>query len=129
MTTSVLVFVVEDEESIQLILDDALTEGGYTVEFANNAEDAISILDRAGRDFRALITDVTLAPGKLTGWNVARPAREIDEHIPVIYMTGGSAHEWSVNGVPKSVLLNKPFTPAQVVTAVSQLINKQASGD
>lgn len=129
MTASVLIFVVEDEETIQLILDDALTEGGYTVRFANNAEDAISILDKAGADFRALITDVNLAPGKLTGWNVARHAREISEHIPVVYMTGGSAHEWSVNGVPKSVLLSKPFTPAQVVTAVSQLINKQASGD
>ena len=29
MTTSVLVFVVEDEESIQLILEEALTEGRY----------------------------------------------------------------------------------------------------
>jgi hypothetical protein len=38
-------------------------------------------------------------------------------------MTGAAAADWSANGVPKSILLNKPFAPAQIVTAVSQLLN------
>jgi hypothetical protein len=38
-------------------------------------------------------------------------------------MTGTHGEEWASKGVPDSVLLNKPFAPAQIVTAVSQLLN------
>jgi hypothetical protein len=64
-----------------------------------------------------------LISGKLTGWEVARHAREIIKQIPVVYMTGAGAHDWGSMGVPNSVLLIKPFAPAQVVTAVSQLLS------
>jgi hypothetical protein len=38
-------------------------------------------------------------------------------------MTAASADKWAANGVPSSILLTKPFAPAQLVTAVSQLLN------
>lgn len=38
-------------------------------------------------------------------------------------MTGGVADMLPVLGVPNSILLQKPFAPAQVVSAVSQLLN------
>jgi CheY-like chemotaxis protein len=41
VTTAVLVLVVEDEEFIQLLLDDALKEGGFAVTMASNGENAI----------------------------------------------------------------------------------------
>ena len=39
-------------------------------------------------------------------------------------MTGAGAEQWPSHGVLNSVLLSKPFAPAQVVTAVSQLLNQ-----
>ena len=71
----------------------------------------------------ALVTDINLGSGKLDGWNVARCAREIDPDFPVVYMTGDSADEWASKGVPNSILITKPFAPAQLVTAISQLLN------
>jgi DNA-binding response OmpR family regulator len=62
--------------------------------------------------------------GELTGWDVARRAREIFPNMPVVYMTGAAADQWPSHGVPNSVLLQKPFAPAQVVTAISQLLNQ-----
>ena len=59
----------------------------------------------------------------LDGWAVARKAREMNPEFPIIYMTGADAEKWPVNGVPNSILLNKPFAPAQLLTAVSQLLN------
>ena len=50
-------------------------------------------------------------------------AREIDPAFPIVYMTGAAADDWPSKGVPNSILLNKPFAPAQLVTAVSQLLN------
>jgi hypothetical protein len=37
-------------------------------------------------------------------------------------MTGDSSHEWRSRGVPDSLLLQKPYASAQLVTAVSTLI-------
>jgi hypothetical protein len=38
-------------------------------------------------------------------------------------MSGQHAEDWSSKGVPNSIMLTKPFAPAQLVTAVSQLLN------
>ena len=39
------------------------------------------------------------------------------------HWTGASADEYASNGVPNSILLTKPFAPAQLLTAVSNLLN------
>ncbi len=124
MTLSVL--VVEDQEAIRQALEGGLTDGGFTVITVENGEKAMRILDSSDSDIRALLTDVNL-PGKFSGWDVARHAREVNDQIPIIYVTGASAHEWAAQGVPGSVLLTKPFAIAQAVTAVSQLINAGAA--
>ena len=126
MTTSVLVFVVEDHVLIQHLLQEALSEGGFDVRIASSGEEAIATLDREGADYRALMTDIDLG-GKLTGWDVAKHAREINDKIPVIYMTGASAHDWGSKGVPNSQLMSKPFAVAQLVIAVALLVNTAAA--
>jgi DNA-binding response OmpR family regulator len=69
------------------------------------------------------VIDINLL-GRMDGWEVARRAREIDPDFPVIYVTGGGADQWASHGVPNSVLLTKPFAPAQLVTAISNLLNR-----
>ena len=123
METKVLIFVVEDEHLLHAVLEETLEDAGYAVTIATSAEEAMKMLDVKGADFRALLTDVNLGSDKLTGWDVAKHAREINDQIPVVYMTGASAHDWASKGVPNSVLINKPFANAQIVTAVSQLLN------
>ena len=41
----------------------------------------------------------------------------------MVYMTGANADDWASKGVPNSILLSKPFAQAQLLTAVSQLLN------
>ena len=57
------------------------------------------------------------------GWEVARRAREIFPDLPVVYVTSMAAEQWTSQGVPKSILIQKPFAPAQITTAISQLLN------
>ena len=127
MKTTVLVFVVEDDFIVQETLQGALEDGGYEVATAFSGEEAVAMLEAEASDTRVLITDVNLSPGKLTGWDVAKRARELKPDVPVVYITGSSGHEWASKGVPNSVLLQKPFAPAQAVTAVSQLLNVAGS--
>jgi DNA-binding response OmpR family regulator len=63
----------------------------------------------------------------LKGWDVARHARERNPQIAVVYVTGDSAAEWAAQGVPKSQLVPKPFAAAQLVAAVTALLNDQAT--
>lgn len=127
METSILIFLVEDDDSVRELLLEVLADGGFKAATANNGEDAIKMLDASGADCKALITDINLAPGKLTGWDVARHARELSPGMPVVYMTGFAGNEWASMGVPNSILLTKPFAPAQVLTAVAQLLNAASS--
>ena len=124
MELSIPVLVVEDEQLIHALLTETLTEGGFAVKIAADGEDAIRMLNAPDASYRALVTDVNLSPGKLTGWDVAKRARELHAEIPVVYMTGAGSHDWPSRGVPNSVLVPKPFAPAQIVTAVSQLLNR-----
>lgn len=117
-----IVLVIEDEDAILAVVEDALEEGGFQIATAKTGEEAITLLKGDLLPYRALVTDVNL-PGRVDGWDIARAAREVDPHFPVIYMTGGAAEKWPVLGVPNSILLQKPFAPAQVVAAVSQLLN------
>ncbi len=123
MDDAILVFVVEDEPLIQDLLGYVLEDAGFQVATAVTGEEAVGKLERQAPAFRSLLTDVNLRPGKLTGWDVAKRARELNPGLPVIYMTGDSANEWKAKGVPNSVLITKPFVPAQVVTALSQLLS------
>ena len=117
-----LILVVEDEDLVQVLVDGALTEGGFETEIVASGEEATTRLQGDPTKYRAVLTDIHLK-GTLTGWDVAKRARELNPEIPVVYMTGAAADEWPSRGVPNSVLLSKPFAPAQVVTAVSQQLN------
>lgn len=119
------ILVVEDDHLILSIVDEALTDGGFEVVVASSGQNALELLDASDGKYRALVTDINLGPDKVEGWDVARHAREIDPNFPVVYMSGRDAAEWASKGVPHSIMLTKPFAPAQLVTAVSQLLNMQ----
>jgi DNA-binding response OmpR family regulator len=117
-----VILVVEDDHAIQSIVEEALTDGGFEPAIAASGEEAVTLLKGGLTKYRALVTDINLR-GTMGGWEVAKVAREIDPEFPIIYMTGASADKYASHGVPNSILLTKPFAPAQLVTAVSQLLN------
>jgi len=117
-----VILVIEDEEAIQSLVEDALTEGGFEPAIAASGEEAVTLLKGRINNYRALVTDISLR-GRIDGWEVARQAREIDPQFPVVYISGASADDWASKGVPNSIMLSKPFAPAQLVTAVSNLLN------
>jgi DNA-binding response OmpR family regulator len=120
-----VILVVEDDQLVQSVVEESLTEGGFEIVIASSGRNALELLDSSGGKYRALVTDINLGPGDVDGWDVARHAREIDPNFPVVYMSGKDAAEWPSKGVPNSIMLPKPFAPAQLVTAVSQLLNTQ----
>ena len=118
-----LVLLVEDEPLILLVAQDALEAGGYTVLPVQLASEALSLLDSRIAELSGLVTDVRL-PGGPDGWGIARHACELRADLPVVYTTGDSAADWPANGVPNSVVVQKPYAAAQLLTAISTLMTK-----
>ena len=123
MDDAVVILVVEDDLTIQSLIEESLSDGGFEITIASSGEQATELMNAANPQFRAVVTDINLGRNRMDGWDVARHARESKPDMPIIYMTGDSADEWASKGVPNSILLTKPFAPAQLVTAVAQLLN------
>ena len=117
-----VILVAEDDQGVQSFLEEALSDAGFEAAIAATGEEAVTLLSGGMEKYRGLVTDINL-PGGLDGWEVAQRARELNHAFPVIYMSGSHADDWAVKGVPNSVMLAKPFAPAQLVTALAQLLN------
>ncbi|MFI4966029.1 MAG: response regulator [Caulobacterales bacterium] len=113
-----LLLYVEDEPLILDLGVTGLEDAGFTVAAYRSGQDAIAALDRRGAEFKALITDIDL-DGQVDGWGIAKHARELFPQMPVVYVSGGSSHEWASMGVPGSVMVVKPYASAQLIVAVS----------
>lgn len=121
MPEAVNILVVEDEFLIQELIKDALVEAGYEPHCEDRGQRALKALDGSGT-FAGLVTDVRLADD-VSGWEVAHHARAANREIAVIYISGDSGGDYSVEGVPGSTFIQKPFAEDQIVTAISTLLN------
>jgi DNA-binding response OmpR family regulator len=120
---SLPLLLVEDDHLLRLDAEEVLTESGFEVTSVSTGEAAFAALDRDGSRFIGVVTDIRLGRGA-NGWQVGQYARERVFGIPVVYVTADSASEWTVHGVPNSILLQKPFVPAQLIAAISGLLNQ-----
>ena len=116
-----LIILVEDEDLIRQMLVEALEDAGFSTLAASEARKAVLLFEENGDEIRGLVTDVNLGDG-IDGWELARRAREHAANLPVVYISGASGHEWTSRDVPDSLMITKPFAPAQVVVAISSLM-------
>lgn len=121
-----MILYVEDEILLHDVLETALEEAGYKVVVVGSGAEALDRLQTLAPVLKALVTDINLG-GEISGWEIGRHARGLAPSLPVIYVSGGSEHDWMAQGVPHSVMIAKPFAPAQVVVAISSLINASDS--
>jgi len=123
VSEAALLLFVEDEPLILIEAKDALEAGGYAVIDAETGAAAMAILDSRVGELSGLITDVRLGKAP-DGWAIARRARELKPTLPVVYATADGAPDWAAQGVPKSLVVQKPYASAQLVAAISSLITE-----
>jgi DNA-binding response OmpR family regulator len=120
---AVVVLYVEDDDFIGEIVEIALQEFGLEVVGVADGAAALDTITGNMVPFCVLITDVNLGT-ELDGWEIARRARELNRALPVVYVSGANGHEWKARGVPNSIMIVKPFTPIQLVGAVTSLLKE-----
>jgi DNA-binding response OmpR family regulator len=114
--------VVQDDKPLHLVLQDGLKDGGFDVLVIGSAREALARLRSGAVKYSALVTDIELADGR-NGWDVTRQARRIDSSLVVVYASGASADDWRAQGVPNSLVLEKPIAPSQLLSAETWLLN------
>jgi CheY-like chemotaxis protein len=116
-----LILVVEDEHLVRELVLLVLAEAGFDTLDASSGVEAIDLMRRQSRAIGGLVTDVNLSIGP-NGWEVAAFAREMWRDIAVVYVTGDSANQWRTRGLAGSVLIEKPFSPADVAKTMTGLL-------
>jgi hypothetical protein len=103
------VLVVEDEEEVRELTLSMLAELGYAVLEADNAENALALLDR-NRHVDVLMTDVVM-PG-MNGRKLADEAQRRKPGLKVLFATGYTRNAIIHNGILDEgvELIMKPYT-------------------
>jgi signal transduction histidine kinase/CheY-like chemotaxis protein len=120
---SEIILVVEDEPLMRRSTAEALGELGYTVYDADNAVNALAILDRVP-GVKLLFTDVVMPD--MNGKKLADEALRRRPHLKVIYTTGYTANAVVHGGVLDSGInfISKPFTLEQLAAKIRTVLDQ-----
>lgn len=118
------VLIVDDEKSIRLSLRELLTAGGYAVEVAADAQEALRLL--AGHAFDVVVTDIIL-PG-LSGVELLKSIRQTAPDVQVIMMTADPTVDTAAEAVRAGAFdyLSKPVVKASILQSVGNAAKVKA---
>jgi len=116
----VSVLLVEDEPQVAALACDALTDAGFSVTVAHDDAAACRTLAREARSFAAVVTDINLGAG-VTGFDIARLARQLNGAIKVVYISGQGPHRDQF-GVAGALMVEKPFEPRDLAEQVAAIL-------
>ena len=119
------VLVVEDEEAVRKLIDQALRKYGYRVVEATNGTEALRVCESRKTPIRLMITDVVM-PG-MSGSELAARLRALQPDIRVLYMSGYTDDAVIRHGLLDASMffLRKPFTPGALARKVRETLDQE----
>ncbi len=87
------ILLVEDNEINQLVAEELLKKKGYTVDIANNGEEALTALDQAGTQYDLILMDIQMPV--MDGFVATKKIRESEQykHLPIIALSANAMSE------------------------------------
>ncbi|GHV19293.1 DNA-binding response regulator [Clostridia bacterium] len=122
-----LVYIIEDDENIRVMLQMALASFSYEVHAFDNAEDALAECQKAMPSL--FIFDIML-PG-MDGVSAVRLLRSRDKAVPVLMLTAKGTEMDKVAGLDAGAddYLAKPFGVMELAARVRALLRRSAPKD
>jgi len=119
------VMVVEDEAALRSLIERVLGAAGYTTLAFGSAAEALEAFGQDECSVDLLLTDVML-PGALQGYDLARAVLAAQPGLPVLYISGYARNALVHAGrLDEGVnLLEKPFTPEALASAVRKVLDQ-----
>ncbi|MGG5253199.1 response regulator transcription factor [Neobacillus sp. SM06] len=120
------ILVVEDEAQIARVLQMELEFEGYEVHVEDNGKSGLESALKAGVDL--LLLDVMLP--ELSGIEVLRRLRKVNERLPVILLTARNSTFDKVNGLDQGAndYITKPFEIEELLARVRASLRQASAG-
>jgi DNA-binding NtrC family response regulator len=114
------VLLVEDKDSLRVMLRHTLEAQGHTVVEARDQAEALAALHAS--QFGVVLTDLRLTVGD--GFGVLRAAKEVDPELPVVVMTAFGSIQDAVAAMKEGALdfLAKPVDPDHLLLMVQRAL-------
>jgi CheY-like chemotaxis protein len=121
------ILVVEDDADVRAAVVDMLSDLGYPVSQAENAESALALLRRQSPDL--IFTDVVM-PGALSTREFTRQAQEMRPGIGILYTSGYTQNAIVHNGKldDDALLLSKPYRKDELARKLRNVFAGTARG-
>lgn len=121
------VLLVEDEQSLAMILSDTLEAQGFEMRTAGDGEEGLRMFEEQKPD--VLVADVMMP--KMDGFEMVRRIRKTDKHTPVLFLTARSAVNDVVEGfeLGGNDYLKKPFGIQELIIRIKSLCHCAFEGD
>jgi DNA-binding response OmpR family regulator len=110
------ILLVEDDQTLNFIIRDNLEQSGYMVTAVADGEAGIKAF-KSGK-FSLCLLDVML-PRK-DGFELAKEIRELDDHVPIIFLTARSMTEDRIAGltIGGDDYITKPFSMEELLLKI-----------
>jgi CheY-like chemotaxis protein len=117
------VLLVEDESVVRALAAEALRRHGFQVLTASTGTEALDLAGQTLRPFDVLVTDVVMP--QMGGQQLAEHLLAQTPALKVLFISGSIDCVLARDGAlkPGMTLLQKPFTPRQLVQRVRDLID------
>ncbi len=117
---SVRILLVDDEDPVRSVYQEALTLVGHEVVAAASGEEAIVLLEKSRFDL--VITDLSM--GGMSGYQVATNVKRINSAVPVILLSGWGVEQSSqeVRRAGIALVLVKPCGVVDLRDAVQKVL-------
>lgn len=112
------VLLVDDEECVRTIIERVLVAMGFTVEVAENGEQAQTLFAADPHDFEFALLDMTM-PGK-NGEDTLKELRKLNPELKGIIMSGFSKDE--LTSPEEVIFLQKPMSMTTLRDVIKSLI-------
>lgn len=119
--STIEILVIEDEPSVQGLIEHALRREGYSVRVASDSREALDYLEGGG-DPDLLIVDSGLPV--MSGNELAKKIMDKMPGKRVLMISGYPEGKLAAGSHPKGLpFLQKPFKVGELVSAVKQMLN------
>ena len=118
------VLVVDDEPNMRETVGELLMDGGFTVDVAESAEDALEMLGDPGSEYFVMITDARL--GGISGYELLKRTKVDWPKMPVIIITAFATPKLAKEAIQNGAVdyLSKPFSPEELLHVVDRCREK-----
>ena len=123
-----VLIVVEDEETVRLLVTETLKDSSYVVEEAADGAEGLALVTRHGDACRLVISDVIM-PG-MSGPAMVQRLRSTMPNVKVLFLSCYAVDFLRENGITEDVeFLQKPVSPDVLLKKVDELLQAASTSE